>query len=404
MSYCGSSPSAAKSNPATAISSANWDLEDSLRTLVTFESSAAQTPMRSLVSSNIKQAFAKLVQKRAAADAIFAALSAQEPGYERIILLEDFVSFRPQFYLDGCTICCAQHDFLGFYVLQQSVRQLLKSVNFYIAGNLLNSNGLYGPGIASHYSAAFHGLHALLALEGHVIFDSTFWPIASRRPKYFGEIRFAALLTRHNKWVFEKRSRNHLAIWAEVAQAYNARLHELPSCFHELFHFMYRGEYEEEFTLDNIAEALNDTPLDDWSGEYQQPFRVKLDDRCSEFLQRISETRHRSVYESFGEDPHVVFGLVNRECFSTEGIDNQAVAFGQFCESLMTDVASDTLRIAQSLTVSAEIANAFFLTTYMEPFDKPRVDQIPGAKLRDVMTRICNWAFHPAERIPAVPG
>ena len=360
--------------------------------------------MRKLVATNIKQSFTKLVENNTAVDATFALLAGQDPDYEECLLIEDCVPFRPILYLDGDTIHCAQDGFLGFYALQQSALQLLKSVNFHVAGNLLVSNGLYGPAIASHYTAAFRALHSFLAMEGHVIFDSTSWPLPSRRSERFADHRHVAILTKNNNWILERRVRNHQTVWAEVRQVFAARLDELPGYFHGLFDYMYRGQFEEQLTLDVLADVLERSPLDDFIGRRLDEFRVKLSDRLPEFLQHISETRHRSIYESFGSDPYVHEAICNGEAFSSAGLENQSLEYRQFCESLLADVACDLLRIAESLTVSEEIALALFLTTYMTPFDKPQIDRIGTIKLKDALTRIHEWIIHPIERTSDVSG
>jgi len=281
--------------------------------------------MRTLVATNIKQSFAKLVENNTAVDATFALLAGQDP-------------------------------------------------------------------------AAFHALHSLLAMEGHVIFDSTFWPLPSRRSEGFADHRYVAILTKNNKWIIERRSRNHHAVWAEVAQVFATRLDELPECFRGLFDYMYQRQFEERFTLDVLADVLERTPLDDFSGRRLDEFRVKLSDRLPEFLQRISETRHRSIYESFGSDPYVHEAICNQEAFSSTGMEDQSLEYGRFCESLLTDVACNVLRTSESMTVSKEIAVAVFLTTYMTPFDEPQIDRIGSAKLKDTLARIHDWIIHPVER------
>ena len=89
--------------------------------------------MRTLVATNIKQSFAKLVENNTAVDATFALLAGQDPDDQECLLIEACVPFRPILNLEGDTIHCAQDGFPGFYALQQSALQLLKSVNFYPA-------------------------------------------------------------------------------------------------------------------------------------------------------------------------------------------------------------------------------------------------------------------------------
>ena len=273
---------------------------------------------------------------------------------------------------------CVQQSYLGFFVLQQAVRCLLLSVNYHVAGDVLLQTGLYGPAVASYYTAAYHVLHSFLALEGAVLFDTPIWPIPSHSPRQDQRQPYIALLTTHNSWVFEPRPRNHRRKWLEVRQAFASSPDALPACFHKLFGYMYRGVFQRG--VDLLEKVRN-----------PDKYRVRLADRFEEFLVRIAETRHLSIYGSSGSDPHVVEALLNREVFSTRGIENQTQQFADFAGSFLMCISSDVHAVIRRLNPNPEVRNALMLSIHLPPFDDPQSDSISVAQVADTVKEISAW-------------
>jgi len=334
--------------------------------------------MRPLLATNIEQSFRRLNDGIPDFNQEFQTFAAADPSFERPFALEGSVTFRPVLYNDHNGVACAQRDYFGFYAFQQAIRSLLLGINHHVAGDVLVADDLYGPAVASYYTAAYHALHTFLALEGRVFLDSPISPIPSRRPAEDLRDRFIALLTRQNKWAFERRPRNHCTKWLEVRQAFPSRPDELPACFHRLFEYMYRGEFRPDTDLMDVIEN-------------PEKHRIRLPDRFEEFLTRIAKTRHLSLYASFGSDPHVVEALWNRDAFSSAGIENQALQFGRFAGWLLTHGASGLNQLVGRLDVSPNVKNALFLSVYMPPFDLPQVDRISIQDLKGFVAHIDNW-------------
>jgi len=274
-------------------------------------------------------------------------------------------------------IHCAQADYVGFYAFQQAVRCLLLGINHHVAGDVLVASDLYGPAVASYYTSAYHALHAFLALEGRVFFESPIWPIPSRSHAQAGRGPFIGLLTRNNSWVFEFRQRNHRVKWREIRQAF-PQPDDLPDAFHNLFDYMYRGVFQQGADLVDVIQNPDQ-------------YRIRVADRFSEFLNRIAETRHLSIYESFGSDPDVVEALWNRDAFSTRGIDNQALHFGGFAGGLLMNVASDVQNVIENLNPTADVRTALLLSIHMPWFDEPQIDSISIANLQSTVANINDW-------------
>jgi hypothetical protein len=333
--------------------------------------------MRPLVATNIQQAFRQLSTDVSDFDHDFQVIADSDASYERPFALHGSLTIQPVLYTDGSMIHCAQADYVGFYAFQQAVRCLLLGVNHHVAGDLLVTSDLYGPAVASYYTSAYHALHAFLALEGRVFFESPIWPIPSRRPTHGRRGPFIGLLTRNNSWVFESRQRTHRAKWREVRQAF-PQPNDLPHAFHGLFDYMYQGVFQR-----------GADPVD----VIQNPdrFRIRLADRFTEFLNRIAETRHQSIYESFGSDPHVVEALWNRDAFSTSGIDNQSLHFGGFAGTLLLNVASNVQNLIEKLNPTPEVRTALLLSIHIPWFDEPQIDSISIPVLQSTVTTINDW-------------
>jgi hypothetical protein len=214
-----------------------------------------------------------------------------------------------------------------------------------------------------------------------VFFESPIWPIRSRSPAPAGRGTFIGLLTRNNSWVFEPRQRNHRAKWRELRQAF-PQPDDLPDAFHDLFDYMYRGVFQRGADLVDVIQNPDQ-------------FRIRLTDRFTEFLNRIAETRHRSIYESFGSDPDVVEALWNRDAFSTRGIDNQSLHFGGFAGALLLKVASDVQGLIENLNPTPDVRTALLWSIHMPWFDAPQIDSISMPTLQSTVTTINDWIKAP---------
>lgn len=294
------------------------------------------------------------------------------------------VTFRPVLYRDSGGVACAQPDYLGFYAIQRALRGLFLGVNYLVGGNVLLAERLYGPAVAAYYTAAYHAVHGFLALDGRVFLDSTFWPIASHRQAGVQPDRYIAVLTRHNRWLIESRARNHHSRWNEVQQVYGVRSADLPECFQELFRYMYRGCYRKGVDLVELIKSKD-----------RDQFRVRIGDNLDEFLGRIAETRHESLYSSFGSDPHVMEAMWNGDTDTSNGIEDQAVHFGVFALGLLMEVATDLGKLTDRLELSDNLRTALLLSVHHPWFDSPRIDDIANSSLRLQIEKVDGWVHAP---------
>jgi hypothetical protein len=330
-----------------------------------------------LVATNIEQSFKRLAENGANYRADFQSIASKEPSYKKPFAV-DGLTFRPILYRKGADLLSAQEDYLGFYALQQAIRGLLLGVNHCVGGNVLLVEELYGPAVASYYTAAFHGLYGFLALSGRVFLDSTSWPIESQRPPGDQSERFIAVLTRRNQWILELRPRNHRSRWGEVRQVHAVNPDSLPECFEILFNYMYRGCHQPGVAL---VEAINNP----------QKYRVRLADRLDQFLERIAESRHDSLYASFGSDPNVMEALWNGDTFTEHGIENQAIHFGAFALALLIDVGRDLNDLIRRISITPEIKTALALSVLSPWFDTPRIASVANDELRQSVQDINEW-------------
>ena len=145
-----------------------------------------------------------------------------------------------------------------------------------------------------------------------------------------------------------------------------------------LFSYLYRGSYQRGV---DIVEVVRNPAK----------YRVKLADKLDEFLDRIAETRHESLYASFGSDPHVMEALWNGEAFTERGIENQAIHFGGFAHGLLTEVAADLNTLADRLDMTPDLRNALALSAFHPWFDTLRIDQIANHELRQRTQSLDDW-------------
>lgn len=287
------------------------------------------------------------------------------------------LTLHPYFYKENSHIKCFQEKFIGFYALCNSFRGLFLGINYLNAGHFLLSKELYGPSILSFYTSCFHDLHAFLALHSRVLIDPAFWvkitPKGEKEKIKLNNYRdvppVMAILTKNNSWKFELRKRTHKSRWFELEQVFSQKSNDIPDYFNGLFNYMYRGVYQKGIPPIEIFHDRN-------------KYRIKIEENLSEFLLRISQIRHNALYQSFGEDPNVVEALVNRDTYSTKGINRQADEFGIFSWSFSENISHTLCDFLSETHISDKIRKSIFVCVYHPWFDMPKINEIPYEKLR----------------------
>jgi hypothetical protein len=251
------------------------------------------------------------------------------------------------------------------------VRGVLMAVNFQAAAERALADELYGPAVTASYTSAFHALHGFLALHGRVFLDMLWRPGDSHVT--------TGVLTRHNEWIFERRPfAAHRGRWCELQQIFIGREEDAPACFHELFDFLFRGRHQSGIPLIEIIKNPN-------------RYRLRMPDRFEDFLGQISEARHAAIYAAAGEDPYVVEALVNRDTFSSLGIDGHARAFVAFAEGLLRTTTDEILARFGEIKASPGVRTLFSLGVRMPWFDEPKLTLLASADLQAALAIVDHW-------------
>jgi hypothetical protein len=276
-------------------------------------------------------------------------------------------------------IGCYQKEYLGFYVLRAAYRGILLSINFLVAGDNNLSKKLLGPSVTNYYTSAYHILGAFLALKGRIIFErQIIWDDKTLAP----ENQFAVASFTKGKWNLQKKKWGHAGKWQEIKQL---RLTEYPNSFIHLFKYWFKFRVKENISMTEYVAGLVKgekigTPLD-------------INDIPDEFLNRITTSRHASIYESFGSEPEVMANIVNGDAFSDNGIDYQAKAYQQFCYEFLRENVNDLLNIIGEINVSKETKMYLRLAIFQPWFDDQQIDLVDDVELRNNITKAKSWIF-----------
>jgi hypothetical protein len=232
-------------------------------------------------------------------------------------------------------------------------------VNYLVAADHLLERKLFAPSGAASYTAAYHALHAFLALRGRVICDLFQWIAPPSSPALAA---IAGVLTKNNRWLFEPRERSHRAKWLEVRDALAPG--EVPPAFEYLFGHVFPNRRRKGTP---ILEAIRDP----------HGTLARIDECWEDLLLAIAETRHRALYSSFGEDPYVVEALWNGDTSSSRGIDRQAKALLSFAALLLNDEAARLAKMLATVTVPPSIHGWMSATFRIPWFDEPHTSDLP---------------------------
>lgn len=325
----------------------------------------------------------------------FTSLSAAKPGFpvsfreaERqggpkhgsVFSIYGALTLCPTLYRLNGTMRVVQEQFFGFYALRRAIRGVLLAVNHLVGAEHTLTQRVFGPSVVLAYSAAFHSLHALLALRGRVYTDSFLWPLSSHDSK--PPPAAAVLLTRGGSWKVEGRPRSHTKRWLEVHRQFGPSIDDLPQCFYTMFQYY-------------NAEALHRPPPEfeqSLPARFRQP-PPTIAECLQELLIRIADSRHTALYQTFGSDPWVVERQVNREQFDSSGIEQHAATMLRFATELMSESAEEVLTLIHRLTVSPEVRGYLFLCSYFPWFDSPKTSMVGHETLREQITELQAWVL-----------
>jgi len=153
----------------------------------------------------------------------------------------------PEFY-PGKTaggISVFPEEALGFCALAEGVGRMLMSLPYLGCAETAHQSRYLGPSILLYYSAAYHLLHAYLAVHGRVILDNPCPLIFFDNSDAENSVKTVCLGTEavivrrrvcHSGWITESLRRSHERRWKELSSLLiDARC--LPGCFRDLFAF-----------------------------------------------------------------------------------------------------------------------------------------------------------------------
>ena len=289
------------------------------------------------------------------------------------------LNLLPSFNRVNGDIVCTQADYFGFYALRTALRGLELSTNFLVAGQRMLNDSLYGPAVASLYTAAYHVVGSFLALSGRVWID-----LGDKQHSQDTDTpsAYVGLLTRHNRWVFEKRPRTHASRWKEVRPVLlKADTESLPY-FQDLFQHFFRGRYKSRTPIESYLEVLGSAnPL-----PVGEPFSLR--EKVDEFLHMIADSRHAALYTGFGSDPLAYEAAVNGESVTGEHMAAQARAFEKFTREVIDEVSATLDELLGELHLSKAVKFVLSLSVWYPWFDTPKYDLIQPKELAMRLKRV----------------
>jgi hypothetical protein len=300
---------------------------------------------------------------------------------------------QPQFYGTKQNITSAQSDFFGFYVLANTIRSMLRGINFIVASRSVLESKLLAPSIALSYTAGFHGLMAQLALEGRPFFeDGSFaWAEKGSNGKLTliepppDLLLISAILTKNNIWSFRNRNRSHNVFWRELLNLFGKSSYTIPQYYYDLFDYLFWGRQKEpKLGVKGLKEMLENPAL-------REANKLHLEDAKEEFLNRIAKVRHMALYGGFGEDPWIVEAMWNNDVSSSSGIERQARKFYSFSEAMLVQVSSELVDLLSHLKLTSSIRKALCVCIYIQWFDTPLIADVPNKLLKSQVRQIKKW-------------
>lgn len=296
--------------------------------------------------------------------------------------------FFPTFKDEKEQLICEQENWFGFFVLRNGFRGLLTSINYLATAQIIRSQALNGPTIVAAYTASFLLLDAFLAFNGIIIIDL---PPEYNKSKIILKPLVVGKLSKKRGWIFEKIKRNHKSRWLQLSQIIGSQKGNVPIFFHRLFTYFYRGEYKNKRPL---VEVLNNKSIDNniFIGEKWQ-----LHERVTDFLEQIALSRHVSIYGSFGSDVYVYEALVNRDTFSTSGLNEKAAQFMLFAQDLAIYVVNNLKETISTLQMSDSIRKLLFLCVSIPYFDDPKIKLLQPTGLQESVKFFIDFLTHKSE-------
>jgi len=288
----------------------------------------------------------------------------------------------PRFDFTNKKIISPNSSHFSIFALRMVFRGILLGINYLIAADLSRNKSLWGPSILNYYTTCFHILHSYLALNGHVIIDPVY-PVLSRDDENLNIQSILAIFSQKNsKWTFNKTSRDHKGRWFELKQIF-IKEEDVPLCFNNLFNLWYGDLIKENIpSITKIIAKIEGkkigTPL-------------KVHDKIDDFLMRISETRHISLYQSFGSDPNVINSLQNMDTYTNAGIDRQVINFKKFTYEFYQLCLNELKIIINNIKFHKPTRQSLWILINLPNFDFPNIELLELKSLKHDLRFLIDW-------------
>lgn len=292
------------------------------------------------------------------------------------------IPLLPVFYEDiDKGLKCYQYDTLGFFAVRCAFRGIFLSVNYLVAADQNFESKLYGPAINNYYTSAYHILSAFLALNRRVYLESQDYQWEGVEELKFNIV--ASYSKGH--WHLEKRKRGHFTKWNEISLL---RLIEYPDSLKQLFAFWFKDWFKEDISVEEYL--IRKIKKENLGACFS------INDKISELMKRLTDTRHRSVYFSFGSDPRVATDIVNNDAFSTKGIELQANAFKNFTYQFLIENVESLTEFLNSVSIHKGTRDLLHTTILWPWFDQPKRQQVQNMELEKKIRQFID--FFPSSR------
>ena len=284
--------------------------------------------MKQLLIVNIKKSFKILAEEHPKIPEHLIEIKkdeSKENKFNLIELLARAISQPiPWFYYDKKNeLQSPQQIIFGVYAFSNIIRNILISISFIQAGELLRTNDFIASSIMNYYTSAFHLLKSFLAINGRIIIEKVLGTLVlgpnwSEHKILDPPVEvIVAKLTKKNIWKFEPRKRAHYNRWKEIEPILLKNEENLYGLFIAfLKYILLYGSY---------------TPSDD-------------DEIIREGLKRLCDIRHESVYMGYGYDDYAFDRMINKESYGA-GLDLKVEYYHNFVIGLLKYCVNETVNL-----------------------------------------------------------
>ncbi|MBU0633976.1 MAG: hypothetical protein KKA52_02820 [Candidatus Omnitrophica bacterium] len=256
---------------------------------------------------------------------------------------------------------------LTLYAIKYILRGVLLGLRFIEVGDFNRNKIFLAVAVFSYYTASFHFIQALFALNGRVIIKPT--NIQSAELGLTNSL-IMAKLTRENNWVFEGLSQSHGAIWKNLDVILAGMSEEALKPFLQFFYYVLASEMLPPNGQDELIRKG---------------------------IEKLSQIRHEAIYEGYGFDEFFFledFAVEEGEDKSPiKNLKNKAVAYKLFSRELLKLCLNDVFELKKvSLDEHwGKIKDLITFSILIPPFEQGRPDLSDDLELDAQVKNLLFW-------------